>query len=228
MEEPVTLYARRNRPATSLALTLVASLLASNCMNPPHTEDVYVHAEDPGLPGLPTDNPAATHAYLGGLTFAGVPITRTLRCEGNATTTLRIYVERRAHYLSAESAKRRGRIVARVVNAGPNRCPELYLDPNETAYWWTGPYRGYALTTDFWRIPRAPGDTIRHLAQTGETRAFPDSQRSIGDATISDSLPHRTGEDAGDLDAPSFGHNSTWIACLGGCCQSAALTANFF
>lgn len=228
LEERVKHTTSHVRQAVTLAAIVFASVLASGCGFLGIGAGVAGPGEDPGLYGLPTDDPAATRAYVTGLTFAEVPGTRTLRCEGNVTTTLRIHVERRAHYLSAARARMRGRIVARVVNAGPNRCPELSLDPGETAYWWTGPNRGHSLTTDFWRIPVAPGETIRHLAQTGETRAIRDRQLSIGDAAISDSLPHPSDHDAGDVDATMFGHNSTWIACLGGCCKSAALVANFF
>lgn len=216
------------RPAVTLSAIVFATVLASGCGFMGLGTGIAGKGEDPGLFGLPTDDPVATRAYVSGLTFAAGPITRTLRCEGNVTTTLRIYVEQRAHHLSPASARMRGRIVARVVNAGPNRCPELSLDPSETAYWWTGPNRGHSLTTDFWRIPGAPGEIIRHLAQTGETRAYAEGQRSVGDAAIGDSLPHRDGDDAGDVDTPMFGHNSTWIACLGGCCKSAALVANFY
>ncbi len=215
-------------PAVTLACISLVTVLTSGCGFLGIGTGNPGPGEDPGLYGLPTDNPAATRAYVSGLSFAAVPITQTLRCEGNANTTLRIYVERRAPYLSVASARMRGRIVARVVNAGPSRCPDLSLEPNGVAYWWTGPNRGHSLTTDFWRIPEAPGDTIRHLAQTGETLAHPDSQRTVGAAMISDRLPHGDGDDAGDVDTPRFGHNSTWIACLGGCCKSAALVENFY
>ena len=227
-EERVKLTTWHVRPAVPLAAIVFATVLASGCNFLGIGTGIAGPGEDPGLYGLPTDDPVATRAYVSGLTFAAAPITRTLRCEGNLTTTLSIYVERRAHYLSPASARMRGRIVARVVNAGPNRCPELSLDPSETAYWWTGPNRGHSLTTDFWRIPAARGEAIRHLAQTSETRALADRQRLVGDAAIGDSLPHRDGDDAGDVDTPMFLPNSTWIACLGGCCKSAALVANFY
>lgn len=216
--------ARFTRSALTLAAVLLTAVVATDCMNLGYREVVYVHQQDPGLAGLPTDDPAATRAYLAGLTFNGTPITRTIRCHEEMTTSIRIYVERRAHYLDPDSAKQRGRIVARVVNAGPNRCRDLALGVNETAYWWMGPHRGHALTTDFWRIPLESSGAILHLAQTGATRpSTADGQRLIGDARITDSLRHGSGDDAGDVELPTFGHLSTWITCLGGCCESTGL-----
>lgn len=215
--------ARFARSALTLAAGLLTAVAATDCMNSGLKPDVFVHQQDPGLAGLPTDNPAATRAYLAGLTFDGAPITRSIRCHDDVTTIIRIHVERRAHYLDPNSAKQRGRIVARVVNAGPNRCRDLSLGVNETAYWWMGPHRNLALTTDFWRIPRESSGPIVHLAQTGATSPSADGQRSIGDAWISDSLRHGSGDDAGDVESPTFGHLSTWITCLGGCCESTGL-----
>ena len=105
------------------------------------------------------------------------------------------------------------------------RCPDLALEPGGIAYWWMGPNRGLSLTTDFWRIPSDASGDIRHLARTAETRPFKQFQRGLWDAVISDTLQHAPGDDDGDAEPLRFTHNSTWIACLGGCCESARLEA---
>jgi hypothetical protein len=153
----------------TLGAILVTTLLTSDC-GPNHPEETSPEYLDPGMTGDPKENPELTRAYLGRLTFASRPNASTIECGGGVRTTVNIYPEVRSHHLSEAEAKRRPRIVARVVNAGPNRCDELHLAVRDTAYWWTGPNRGYPLTTDFWRIPANPTDSIRHLAQTGPVR----------------------------------------------------------
>ncbi len=216
------------RTVVKRATVLVVAMLASGCVSPRVPEPVVIFSEDPGLPGIPTTDPAATRAYVAGLTFSTTPIVSSVPCHNGVRATIQIFPEVRSHHLDAEHAKKQGRIVARIRNAGAGACNDLHLDPGETAYWWMGPYRGFALTTDFWRIPAATTDPIRHLAQTGETKHFRLLQRSLWDATISDSLRHAPGDDNGDVQLAMFGHNSTWLACLDGCCESAGLTEAFF
>ena len=222
--------ARLARPLLALIMLFASALVWSACTKVIDTGISDPSREDPGLAGLPTENPTATRTYLATLRFTPDARLSTITCDSGATpVTLRIYPEVRSHQLDTTHAKLRGRIVARVVNAGSARCAVLRLSPNDTAYWWMGPNRGYPLTTDFWRIPLE--GVIRHLAQTGPTIANPESVlRRNPDAIISDVLRHpapvRYPEDNGDGGSLlRFAHNSTWIACLGACCESTGLEA---
>jgi hypothetical protein len=183
-------------------------------------------SEDPGLAGLPTDDPSATRAYLATLSFTTTARRSSVSCHGaGGLVDIDIYPERRSHLVNPADAARRGRIVARVVNAGTAPCADLHLSPGDTAYWWMGSHRGLPLTTDFWSIP--PEGKIHHLAETGPTLTHSDSVRTSPDAKISLSPMHPPG-DGGDLELVLFAHNSTWIACLGGCCESTTLTPAFY
>ena len=215
------------RVTTVLTVLAGTALFSSGCVSTIRTEEEVVYSEDPGLPGLPTTDPAATRAYLATLTFASSPILSTIRCHGGPLNTIEVYPELRSHHLDPRHAMVQGRIVARIRNVGPGRCQDLYLNPGEVAYWWMGPNRGLSLTTDFWRIPPSPSDAIRHLANTGPTVAHRTAQRALWDAELSDTLRHGS-DDGGDVEPAHFGHNSTWIACLGGCCESTTLVDSFF
>lgn len=218
--------ARQARVTTVLMILAGSAWLSSGCAGAIRRVDEILFSEDPGLPGLPTTDPAATRAYLATLTFATTPILSTIRCHNGPLNTIEIYPEVRSHHLDPKHAMVQGRIVARIRNAGPGRCQDLYLNPDEVAYWWMGPNRGLPLTTDFWRIPASPGEAIRHLANTGPTVAYKTTQRARWDAELADTLRHKF-DDAGDVAPARFGHNSTWIACLGGCCESTTLVDSF-
>ncbi len=216
------------RTVAMRAAVIAVALLSSACTAAVVPAPVYIYSEDPGLPGIPTTDPAATRAYVARLTFATTPIVSAVSCHNGQRANIQVFPEVRSHHLDPDHAKQQGRIVAWIRNAGPGPCNDLHLGAGETAYWWTGPYRGLALTTDFWRIPASPTDAIRHLAQTGETKHYTLLLRSLWDAAISDSLRHPPGDDGSDAEPPMFGHNSTWIACLDGCCESAGLIEAFF
>lgn len=218
---------RQARMTTVLMVLAGTALFSTGCAGAIQKAEEILYSEDPGLPGLPTTDPAATRAYLATLTFASTPILSTIRCHNGPQNTIEIYPEVRSHHLDPKHAMVQGRIVARIRNLGPGRCQDLYLDPGQVAYWWMGPYRGYSLTTDFWRIPPSSADPIRHLANTGPTNPHADPQRALWDAELADTLRHKS-DDAGDVEPAHFGHNSTWIACLGGCCESTNLTDNFY
>ena len=225
----MTLPGRHVRAAATLAAILAFALLSHGCatIDPPGTY-VYEYREDSGLAGLPTTNSAATRAYIRGLTFATTPIVQVVSCHDNSATIF-IFPEVRSHYLNSQHARYRGRIVAWIRNAGKTNCRDLHLAPGEVAYWWMGPSRsGDTLTTDFWRIPPTQGDTLYHLANAGGTRLYKEGQRSIWDATISTTPHHLTGHDDSETEFPFFGHNSTWIACLDGCCESTSLVDGFY
>jgi hypothetical protein len=214
---------RFTRVVLGLAL-LSAGLLAGTGCRTGGPETPAPRPEDPGLAGYPSEDTGATRAYLATLTFTASPRVSAVTCDSGATTTLRVYPEVRSHRLDTTSAKLRGHIVARVVNAGPSRCDTLRLSPGDTAYWWMGPDRGYTLTTAFWRIPSS-GSVIR-LAHTGRTRINAEAVRDDPDARIGEGLMHPVPirpPDDGDGGTLRFMHLSTWIACLGACCESNTL-----
>lgn len=215
------------RVTTVLTILAGTALFSSGCAAAIRPAEEILYSEDPGLPGLPTTDPVATRAYLATLTFASTPVLSTITCHNGPLNTIEVYPEVRSHHLDPKHAMVQGRIVAMIRNLGPGRCQDLYLNPGEVAYWWMGPNRGLALTTDFWRIPASSGDAIRHLANTGPTVAYRTTQRDRWDAELADTLRHKS-DDGGDLAPAHFGHNSTWIACLGGCCESTTLTDSFF
>jgi hypothetical protein len=179
----------------------------------------------PGLVGLPDAHPDATRAYLATLHFTGGAKRSVVNCHATATpVNIDIYPETRSHHVDPVQAALKGRIMARIVNAGPSACPDLGLAVGDTAYWWMGANRGFPLTTDFYRIPGI--GAVTHLAKTGQTLVFSDSARTYPDARIS-TYPAHPGDGDGDggFDRRLFGHNSSWIACLGGCCESAGVEA---
>lgn len=215
----------RARAATRLAMVLVSAVLALDCAPVRQRAEELIYTQEPGLPGLPTTDPAATRAYLTRLYFVSTPRVSVVECHNGVMATIRIYPEFRSHHLDYASAKTRGRIVARIENAGPGRCDDLMLDPGQTAYWWTGPDRSLPLTTNFYRIPLDDKRPIERVAHTGETKWTRDLQAQQVDAWISRTSRHSPGDDDGDVGPPGFTHNITWIACLGGCCESAMLEA---
>jgi hypothetical protein len=174
-----------------------------------------------GLSGAPDSDARATRTYLATLDFAGPPRRSRVRCHGNAQVQLDVYPERNSHLVDPRRAQIRGRIVAMVKNVDTVRCNDMRLAPGDSAYWWMGPGADYPLITEFYSI--SPSGDIRRVARTGPVTWHRDGQRIAPDAVISDSLVHpvRGDDDNGDLEPLRFGHNSTWIACLGGCCESA-------
>jgi hypothetical protein len=212
----------------TLAAVGAIALASSSCAVFSNPSPMVLAAPDTGMPGLPTDDPAATRRYLAGLTFETAPTVQNIQCH-NGPASISIHPETRSHQLSPQHARLRPHIVARIQNTGTTRCQDLYLDPGEVAYWWTGPNRGYPLTTDFWRIPDDPAQQIRHLAQTGPTvDKTLKTARTRPEARIGPAPLHEHLDDPGDGGFVRFAHNSTWIACLGGCCESAELIDNFY
>ena len=227
----MTLPGRHVRAAATLAAILGMALLSQACHSQffPYPPVTYEFSEDSGLVGLPTTNSAATRAYIRGLRFATDSIVQVVTCHDNSAR-IEIFPEIRSHHLNSEHARHRGRIVAWVRNGGLTNCQDLHLAPGQVAYWWMGPSRiGDTLTTDFWRIPPTQGDTLVHLATAGKTTLWTtEGQREHWDATISSTPHHLLSKDASDAELPFFGHNSTWIACLDGCCESTSLVDGFY
>ena len=191
-----------------------------------HTRVFNAEREDPGLIGLPTDDADATRAYLRTLRFIAQPRISTVTCHNGASVRLEIYPEERSHLLDPRHAAEQGRIVARMVNRGATECNDLRLARGDTAYWWMGPDRRYPLTTNFYRIEARGG--VQHLAMTRETLVNPEMGIRAPNARISLFLKHPSGSrvgDDGDGGAIRFMHLSTWIECLGACCESAGVTA---
>ena len=215
---------RHIRIAAKLSTIVAIAMTLGSCVQLPWSE---LESEPnglpgtPGLEGLPTDDPAATRAYIARLSFSGPAKRSAVNCHTSGIVNIDIYPEARSHLVDSYWASRRGRIVARLVNAGTATCHDLHLAPGDTAYWWMGPNRGHPLTTDFWRIPSS--GQITHLAGTGPTLHHSYYPRTSPDARISESPMHWPGDDDGEAEPLWFGHNSTWIACLGGCCESTAL-----
>ena len=224
--------ARLHRVVFPVVLLLAGALAWSGCnllRIPPATpgdREPNPLVQDPGLAGLPSDDPDATRAYLATLRFVSSAKVSTITCDsGGVTVPILIHPETRSHNLDPADAAIRGRIVARVVNGGTARCSTLKLSPGDTAYWWMGHYAPYPLTTVFWRIP-ATG-RVDSLAKTGPTLVFREAFRNAPDAKISEVLVHPIPREGGDGDGGwfRFAHNSTWIACLGACCESNNLEA---
>lgn len=223
--------ARFHRVVFPVVLLLAGALVWSGCnllhlppAQPGDREPPNPQVQDPGLPGLPSDDPDATRAYLATLRFVPAAKVSTITCDsGGVTVPILIQPETRSHNLDPRHAAVRGRIVARVVNGGTGRCSTLKLSPGDTAYWWMGPHGQYPLTTVFWRIP-ARG-RVGALAKTGPTLVFGEPQRSEPDARISPVLVHPIPGEGGDGGWSRFTHNSTWIACLGACCESNNLVS---
>lgn len=220
MQQPVS----RARTVTRLAIVLLSALLALDCA-PVRRAEELIFTQDPGLPGLPTADPRATRAYLTSLYFVPIPKVSVVECHNGVMANIHIYPEFRSHHLDHASAKTRGRIVARIENAGPGRCDDLSLDAGQTAYWWMGPDRNLPLTTNFYRIPVDDMQPIQRVAHTGETKWNRDLQSPQVDSWISKTSRHPPYDDDGDVEAHGFTHNITWIACLNGCCESAMLEA---
>lgn len=214
----------RAHTASRLAMVLVSALVALACAPVRQRAEELIYTQEPGLPGLPTTDPAATRAYLTRLYFVSTPRVSVVECHNGVMATIRIYPEFRSHHLDHASATARGRIVARIENAGPARCDDLGLDAGQIAYWWMGPDRNLPVTTNFYRIPVDDKRPIERLAHTGITVKNPEEQAPQVDASISKRPRHSPGDD-GDVAPPGFTHNITWIACLNGCCESAMLEA---
>ena len=215
----------RARTATTLATVLLTALITLDCAPVRQRAEKLIYTQEPGLPGLPTTDPTATRAYLTSLYFVPTPKVSVVECHNGIMASIRIYPEFRSHHLDYASARTRGRIVARIENAGPGRCDDLSLDVGQTAYWWMGPDRNLPVTTNFYRIPVDDKRPIERLAHTGETKKNDELQSPQVDAWISKKSRHSPGDDDGDLVPAGFTHNITWIACLGGCCESALLVA---
>lgn len=209
------------------ALVIVSLLVGCAWRRDP--EPVYAPDPDPsppalagtrGLSGRPDSNADTTRTYLATLDFAGPARRSVIECHGGRRVTLDVYPERNSHYVDPTRARIRGRIVAMVKNVDSVRCNNMRLAPGDSAYWWMGPDSHYPLITAFYSIPRS--GAISRVAHTGPVTWHRDGQRPAPDAILSDSLVHPVrGDDGGDLEPLFFGHNSTWIACLGGCCESA-------
>lgn len=215
----------RVRTTITLTMVLASAAVALDCAPVRQRGEELIYTQDPGLPGLPTADPRATRAYLSSLYFVSTPKESVVECHNGVKATIRIYPEFRSHHLDHASAKVQGRIVARIENVGPGRCDDVGLDAGETAYWWMGPDRSIPVTTNFYRIPVDAMQPIQRVAHTGETVKNPETQSSQVDARISRMRRHSPGDDDGDVEATGFTHNITWIACLGGCCESALLEA---
>lgn len=178
----------------------------------------------PGLVGRPGDNYGETRRYLASLRFDGTRSRSPLRCHSGQSVELEISPERNSHQVDPVDAARKGRIVAMIKNVGTATCDDLKLAPGDSAYWWMGGDGSRALTVVFWSIP--PQGPIRPLARTGDVIWHHDGQRPAASAVISEHLVHPPGDDDGGEDAVfRFGHNSTWIACLDGCCEATNVEA---
>jgi hypothetical protein len=229
-EDTVQAPRRFTRVVLALGLLAASAVVWTGCQGlfrPPNSSPelatIDASTQDPGLPGLPSDDPDATRQYLTSLRFVPVARISNITCDNGNAVRLQIYPEVRSHNLDPLQAALRGRIVARVVNGGGSYCDTLKLAPGETAYWWMGHYGPHPLTTVFWRIP--PSGAVDSLAKTGPTFTFREARRLGPDARISDQLVHPMPRDDGDGGALAFAHNSTWIACLGACCESNGLVA---
>jgi hypothetical protein len=179
--------------------------------------------EDPGLPRLPGMDTAATQRYVfgGGLTFASDTIISMVSCHGGRAVRIAIWPEVRSHLLDPEHVQKRGRIVAKIKNLGPAECPDFRLAQGEEAYWWMGPDLGDPFMTEFWRIN--PNGTARRLAG-GSTR-FNKERPAYRNPAAYIGPPRRRHSSGREMELKLFGHNSTWIACLGGCCESISIDA---
>jgi len=203
------------------AALAVMSLLIG-CAWVPGFDPEPTSAGTPGMIGRPDEDADATRSYLATLNFSGPPRRSHVTCHGGAVVEMDVYPERYSHQVDPALASSRGRIVAMVKNVGAVKCNDMKLAPGDSAYWWMGANRGYALTTEFYSIP-AHG-AIHRVAETGPVNWHHDGQRPTPDAKISNVIVHPAGSDDGDdLEPVHFGHNSTWIACLGGCCESATM-----
>lgn len=179
----------------------------------------------PGLIGQPGENDRETRRYVASLHFDAARTRSQLNCHGGSSVEIEIAPERDSHLVDPVDATRKGRIVAVIKNVGTATCADLKLAPGDSVYWWMGGYGTHALTTVFWSIPsRGP---IRAVAGTGDVIWHHDGQRPSATAVISEHLVHPPGDDDGDVAPLRFGHNSTWIACLGGCCESTTLESFF-
>jgi hypothetical protein len=196
-------------------------------VTPPPTSSSYLRQEDPGLEKLPGSNRARTIEYIFGnagrnsVHFAATPKTFTIACDNAKDVRLAVWPEVRAYLLDHRHAMMRGRVVAKIKNVGGVDCSELRLRPGEEAYWWMGPDLGEPLNTEFWRINR-DGSAAR-LAVTNTTRYNRDLGYKASDVCIGSCPRHDT--KGRSLELVLFSHNSTWITCLDGCCQAAALLA---
>jgi hypothetical protein len=175
--------------------------------------------EDTGLARLPGMDTAATRKYVAGLTFVSDSIVSTVTCHGGRVNRIAIWPEVRSHVLNPEHVQKRGRIVARIRNIGPAECDDVGLRRRgEEAYWWMGPDRGDPFMTEFWQIN--PNGTAALLAG-GSTRFNRDGQWRRPAAYIGPQREHKP--PGREMELKLFGHNSTWIACLGGCCESLSV-----
>lgn len=206
-----------------------ASLLFAGACAPELAPSPAPSTGTPGLVGLPGENDGATRRYLASLHFDGTRSRWPVTCHGGQSVDIEISPERNSHQVDPVEAASAGRIVAMIKNVGNAACPELGLAPGDSAYWWMGGdmrLRGkskHALTVVFWSIPSH--GPIRPLTRTADVIWHHDGQRPTARAAISEHLVHPVGSDDGDEETLRFGHNSTWIACLGGCCESTGVEA---
>ncbi len=214
-------------PARLLRFTLpfTSLLLVSACAAALAT---VPSAGTPGLIGRPGENEHETRRYLASLHFDGTRTRSRINCHGGRSAEIEISPERNSHLVDPVDATRAGRIMAMIKNVGADTCPELRLAPGDSAYWWMGGDLRmgvdtvHALTMVFWSIPaRGP---IRPLARTSDVLWHREYQRPSASAMISEHLVHPARDD-GDDSSLRFGHNSTWIACLDGCCEATAVEA---
>jgi hypothetical protein len=226
-------YQEANVKSTArLARTLlpIMSLLASSACTLDPEPVPLTGMGTRGLIGLPNEHAGSTRAYLASLNFAGLAKRSRINCHGGGRPVeIDIDPEQRSHYVDPLAASERGRIVARIRNVDTINCADLHLAPGDTAYWWMGSSRGHAVTIDFWSIPSS--GPIRHLAETGPVIWHRDGQRTAPDAKLSNVIvhpAHSDGDDNGDVEPLRFGHNSTWIACLSGCCESTSMIDNYY
>ena len=188
-------------------------------------------AGTPGLVGKPGENDAETRRYLASLHFDGTRSRWPVNCHGGRSTEIEISPERNSHLVDPVDATRAGRIMAMIKNVGTATCAELQLAPGDSAYWWMGGDLRlgvdtvHALTMVFWSIPVR--GRIRPLTRTSDVLWHHEYQRPSPSAMISEHLVHPARDDDGDESSLRFGHNSTWIACLGGCCEATNVDAFF-
>jgi hypothetical protein len=176
--------------------------------------------EDPGLRWVPGREPSATRDYVRSLTFVKDSFVYNVNCHGGRIAKIAIWPEVRSHLLDPEHVQKRGRIVARIKNLGPAPCRDFRLAKGEEAYWWMGPDLGDPFMTEFWHVN--PNGTARRLAG-GSTRFNKDARYDRPSAYIGPPTNrHPVGK---EMELKLFGHTSTWIACLGGCCESISIDA---
>jgi hypothetical protein len=174
-----------------------------------------------GTTAPPDESAGAARSQIATLSFAGPARRSQVNCHGGVTVDLDVYPEIDSHHASPADMVSHGRFVAMVKNVGTARCNDLKLSPGDSVYWWMGP-RGGNLVTEFYEVP--PSGPIHRVAKAGPVIWHTDGQRPAPDAKIATVIMHPAHSNDGDeIESVLFGHNSTWIACLGGCCESAGM-----